>query len=420
MPVKDSPAKKRGRMLYIFQAAFEYLTNLVMSGSFLAVLTRELGFSDSLTGILSSVLCLGCLFQLLSIPCRIRRVKKMVIACTVVNQLLFIVLYLLPLTEWPAQVKTVLFVAVIMTAYILYYFVFPKKTTWLMSQAADGQRGTFTASKEMFSLLVGMVFSYVMGAVSDHCFAIGAGQTGFLIFACVMFLLMLLNVSCLVFTEEEEQPESPRVSLRQIVAEMAADRGVIRMAIMLSLYYIAYYMAIPFYGTYKISELGFSLKFVSVLTILYSVVRMAVSRAWGRYADRRSFALLMERCLWIFAASLLCVVFAVPANGVVMFLGYHVLFGIAQGGLGSAQINMVFDHVPPEKRSDALAVCQAASGFAGFLSTLAVGPLVDHIQRSGNMLLGIPVYAQQVVSLLGILFTFATIAYLRLAVMKKK
>ena len=420
MSAKDSTAKKRGRTLYIFQAAFEYLTSIVVSGSFLAVLTRELGFSDSLTGILSSVLCLGCLFQLLSIPCRIRRVKKTVIVCTVANQLLFITLYLLPLTGIPPQVKTALFVAVILTAYILYYFVFPKKMTWLMSQVEDGQRGTFTAGKEIFSLLAGMTFSYVMGAVSDHFFEVGAVRTGFLLFAGVMFLLMLLNVSCMVFTEEEEQPQPPRASLRQIVADMVADRGVMRMALMLSLYYIAYYVAIPFYGTYKINELGFSLKFVSILTIAYSVVRAVVSRAWGRYADRNSFALLLEKCLWIFAASLLCVVFAVPANGVVMFLGYHVLFGIAQGGLNSAQVNMVFDYAPPEKRSDALAVCQAVSGLAGFLATLAVGPLVDHIQNSGNVLLGIPVYAQQAVSLLGVLFTFAAIAYLRLAVMKKK
>ena len=420
MGTKDSPELKRGRVLYIFQAAFEYLTNILVSGSFLAVLTREVGFSDSLTGILSSVICLGCLFQLLSIPCRLRRVKKVVVACTLVNQLLFITLYLLPLIELPQQTKTVLFVALILTAYILYYFVFPKKMTWLMSQVEDGHRGVFTASKEIFSLLMGMSFSYLMGAVSDHFFETGDSRTGFLIFAAVMFLLMLLNVSCMVFTQEEERPQPPRVPLRQIVAEVMADRGVMRMAVMLSLYYIAYYVAIPFYGTYKIHELGFSLKSVSLLTIAYSVVRMAVSKVWGRYADRRSFAVMLEKCFWIFAAALLCVVFAVPANGKVMFLGYHVLFGIAQGGLNSAQVNMVFDYAPPEKRSDALAVCQAVSGLAGFLATLAVGPLVDHIQRSGNTLLGIPVYAQQAVSLIGVLFTVAAIAYLRLVLMKNK
>lgn len=420
METRSSLQTKRGRTLYILQAAFEYLTSIVVTGSFLAVLTRELGFSDSLTGILTSMICLGCLFQLLSITCRIPRVKKTVIVCTVANQLLFITLYLLPLLRLPPQAKPAIFVALILTAYILYYFVFPKKITWLMSQVEDGQRGVFTANKEIFSLLTGMTFSYLMGAVSDHFFAVGQGQTAFGIFAAVMFLLMLLNVSCMVFTVEEELPQKPRVSLRQILKDVAADRSVLRLAVMLSLYYIAYYTAIPFYGIYKINELGFSLKFVSLLTIVYSTVRITVSKAWGRYADRHSFAIMLEKCLWILAAALLCVVVTVPSNGKVMFLLHYVLFGIAQGGLNSAQINMVFDYAPPEKRSDALAVCQAVSGVAGFLATLLVSPLVDHIQNSGNVLFGLPVYAQQAVSFLGVLFTVVAIVYLRLMLMKSK
>ena len=195
--------------------------------------------------------------------------------------------------------------------------------------------------------------------------------------------------------------------------------SVIILVAMLAIFYIAYYVSIPFYSTYLIHEMGFSLKFISLMSIVTSVVRITVSKAWGRYADRNSFAVLMEKCLWVFAAALLCVVFAVPANGVVMFLVYYVLWGITMGGINSAEVNMVFDHAPLEKRSDSLAVCQIMSGLAGFLTTLAAGPLVDHIQRSGNMFLGLPVYAQQVVSAIGVLFTLGAIAYLRLAVMKK-
>ena len=50
--------------MYIFEAALEYLISILVPGSFLATITKELGISDSLTGILSSVISLGCLFQL--------------------------------------------------------------------------------------------------------------------------------------------------------------------------------------------------------------------------------------------------------------------------------------------------------------------------------------------------------------------
>ncbi len=52
--------------MYIFEAGPEYLISILVAGSFLATLTRELGISDGLTGILSSIISLGCLFQLLS------------------------------------------------------------------------------------------------------------------------------------------------------------------------------------------------------------------------------------------------------------------------------------------------------------------------------------------------------------------
>ena len=62
MSTFSSAAEKRGRFMYILEAALEYFIALLVAGSFLATLTKELGFSDSLTGILSSVISLGCLF----------------------------------------------------------------------------------------------------------------------------------------------------------------------------------------------------------------------------------------------------------------------------------------------------------------------------------------------------------------------
>ena len=44
--------------MYIFEAAFQHLISILVAGSFLATLTQELGISDSLTGILSSIISL--------------------------------------------------------------------------------------------------------------------------------------------------------------------------------------------------------------------------------------------------------------------------------------------------------------------------------------------------------------------------
>ena len=135
-----------------------------------------------------------------------------------------------------------------------------------------------------------------------------------------------------------------------------------------------------------------------------SISRVAASKFWGRYADRTSFSAMVKRSMLVLAAGYVCMAFAAPSTGVVFYTLYILLHGIALGGVNSAMINLVFDYAPAEQRSDALAICQAAAGTAGFLATLAASPLVAYIQSNGNRLFGLPIYAQQVVSVISVLF----------------
>jgi len=111
---------KRSRFMYLLEAAFEYLISLLVHGSFLATLTKELNISDSLTGILSSIISLGCLFQLLSLSIRRTKVKKFVIIFSILNQVLFMLLYVIPLTNFKNNTKILLFVLIIISAYLIY------------------------------------------------------------------------------------------------------------------------------------------------------------------------------------------------------------------------------------------------------------------------------------------------------------
>ena len=96
--LNNDSSLKRSLLMYIFEAALEYLISILVTGSFLATITKELGVSDSLTGILSSVISLGCLFQLLSLSVRRAKVKKLVVILSIINQAFFMLLYVIPLT----------------------------------------------------------------------------------------------------------------------------------------------------------------------------------------------------------------------------------------------------------------------------------------------------------------------------------
>ncbi len=411
---------KLSQLLYTFEAAFEYLISIFVTGSFLATLTKQLGFSDSLTGIMSSVISLGCLFQLLSLYIRPKREKRFVTTLSILNQLLFMLLYVVPLTRFNTQIKTVLFTSFIFIAYLIYNVTHPKKINWLMSFVENRNRGIFTANKEIISLLSGMAFSFVMGSVIDHFSAKGNIKQAFVISAATIFILILLHSLTMIFAAENQLPTNAKINIKTTLSELIKDKNLLRITIVFILHNIATYMTTPFYGTYQVNELGLSLKFVSAIVMIGSVSRILISRFWGKYADKNSFAVVLEKCFIFSALSQVCVVFAFPSSsGKIMFAIYYLLHGIALGGINSALINLIFDYVPTEKRADSLAITQALAGLTGFLTTLCVSPLISLIQNNGNKIFGINIYAQQFISFFGFITTILTILFVRTAITKK-
>ncbi len=410
---------KRSRLLYICEATLEYLLSLLVTGSFLATLTEELGFSDSLTGILASTVSLGCLFQLTSITLNRRSIKRLAIVLSIINQVLFTLLYIVPLTPLSQGAKTVVFIVFMLSAYVIFNFIEPHKISWLISLVEDKKRGTFTANKEIVSLLSQMVFTFVMGTVMDSFTEKGDTRTAFIIAAAVMLLLMVSHTLTLVFTVEKERPEAKKRPLKESIAVVFRNKKVLLVTVVYIFYYVANYCSFPFYGTYMIKELGFSLQLVSVLTMCASIIRICVARAWGKYADKNSFAAMVEKCFIVLGLSMLCVVFATPKTGVPAFIMYNLLHGIAMGGINSAMTNLVFDYAPEETRAASLSVSRATAGLVGFLTTLATSPLITLIQENGNSIFGITVYAQQLVSLVACVIIFIGVVYVRLALIKK-
>ena len=279
-----------GKNLYIIEAALEYLVSILVAGSFLATLTKQLGISDELTGIISSFISLGCAFQLLSVLAKPKRNKPLIVVMSIINQILFTSLYIIPLTNFASKTKIVLFIVAIVFAYLIYYFVHPKKINWLMSLVEDGKRGTFTANKEIISLLSGTIFTFAMGAVVDHFRNKGNLKTALILSAIVLFILTLLHTLSMVLTVEVEEPQTKKSNLTNTIKELLKNKNVLKITLIFILFYVAKDISIPFYSTYQINELGFSIKLISAMAMVGSVARVILSRFWGKYADKTSFA----------------------------------------------------------------------------------------------------------------------------------
>ena len=405
--------------MYICEAALEYLISILVAGTYLAMITKELGISDTLTGIISSFISLGCVFQLFAMLIRKGNTKKTVLFLSVLNQLLFMFLYIIPLMGGSQSMKTTLFIVVILLAYFFYNIAHPKKIDWFMSLVDYEKRGVFTAKKEMVSLIAGMIFSFIMGAVADHYKEIGEIRTAFIICAIVIFVLMILHTLTMVFTIEKPTDGVANTKKRNFLSVLQ-DKNILRITIVFILWHIASYCAIPYYGTYQIGELGFSQGFVAVLSVVYAVARVSFSFFWGRYADRRSFAKMLRLCFAVAALGFLINAVCIPENGKIIYTLYYICNAIAMGGINSALINLCYDYVEEEKRADALAISLAIAGVFGFFSTLAVSPLVTYIQTNDNTIFGIHAYAQQVLSVIAFIMTVLTILYVSIFLVKLK
>lgn len=404
----DERITRRSRRLYIIEAGVEYFISILVAGAYLARLTSSVGMSDALTGVISAFISLGCIFQLIAIFIRRKSPKRTVIIFSIANQALFSMLYLVPLLNFNTTQKSIIFAAMIFLAYFIYYIAHPIKINWLMSNVENEKRGEFTAKKEVVSLISGMAFSYAMGAIMDYYVEINKQKTAFIIGGIVMALLMIFHTVMLIFVSEEKDVEVTKIT-RAEIRDVLKSKGIIKVTVIFALWNIATYSATPFYGTYQNKELGFSLKFVAILGIIYAIARSIFSVIMGKLADKSGFTKMIRLCFFISALAFLTNTFCVPENGKIVFTAYYTLYAIAMAGINSALINLCYDYVAPDKRTAALAITQSIAGILGFIATLLFSLIVNKIQQNGNKLFGIDMYAQQFVSFFAFIMTLLLI-----------
>lgn len=411
---------KFSRLMYILEAAFEYFISLLVIGAYIAKVATAIGLSDSLTGILTSFvsLCLG--FQCVAIFLADKTpVKRWVSLLHVINQLSFALVYFVPFFNTSKQLKIALFIVFLLLGHILNNVVNSPKTKWFMDLVDDRKRGSFTATKEIVSLMGGMLFTFSVSAVIDALEARGNTYGAFLFCGIGIFVLMMLHTATLLLSKEKKTPPAPKTSAGSTVGALLGNKRLMKAILLITLWNVASHVTTPFLGTYQIKELGFSMVFISLLTVLYSVSRALIAKPLGRYADRTSFLNMFNVCFLFMAAAFAVNIFTTPENGRILFPLHYLLFALGSAGITSGEINLIYESVEREQRMGALALKSTLSGLAGFAASLLVSPLVDRIQANGNRFWGMHLYAQQVLSAITLSITVILLIYIN-TIMRKK
>ena len=422
----ETKQRRLSQGAYIAEAALEYFISIMITGAYLTNLLNDIGFSTAAQTVISSLVTMTFSAELFSVLLihKTSSVKRWVTAWNLFNQMLFALMYFTPFFNIPTGIKSAVFLFLLIAGSMIEHSIIPFRTTWHMSNVDNGHRGVFTAKKEIVSLIGGVIFSFIMGQIIDAYEAAGnmngsfiAGGITIIGLAILHFISMCLIKDNHIEAEYEHKPffEGLKDSLKVTIL----DKSYRRVVVVFVLYYVASASAYSF-GAFQRNTLGFSMTFIAVLTLLYSVVRSFFSIPFGKYADKHSWEKMLRICVIIAAAGFFINTFSTPETGKITYTVYYMIYAISMAGINSGILNLTFDYVKEENRSVAIGWKSAIGGVAGFLTSCIESVFIEKIESNGNQIFGITVYPQQLLSLVSAIILIILAIFLYKVVRNQK
>lgn len=421
----SSKEYRRSRKAYVVQCTAEYFVSILVADAFLAKLLSHIGVSDSLTGIISSFISLAFMFQLLSIGLirRMKNVKRTVIVFDTLSQLFFMSIFLVPFLPCGKTAKTVLVMAGVLLGYFCMYLIYSVYFKWANSFVSANNRGEFSAKKEIISLVSGIVFTLIVGVIIDKTEGVGNITGGFLIVAAIMLLLNAINFWSLMNIKGDDgnnaEDEGASLSKQGIIENIIKNKNFRSVVLMTSLWDIGRYFTIGFMGTYKTKELLLSVGAVQVINMAGNLLRVVVSKPFGRYSDKHSFAKGFSLALVVAAIGFFINIFT-TRESIWCVVIFTVLYSAAQAGTNQNSYNIIYSYVDSSYIAQAMAVKNCIGGILGFAASVVGGKILNAVASGGNSIFGMNVYGQQLLSLISFVFIAAAVIYCKTVLEKRE
>lgn len=415
---------RRSRAAYRWECTFEYFVSLLVADAFLAKLLSSLGMSDAMIGIISSFITLAFLFQLFSIFVvqRITNTKRFVMIFHTLSQLFFMCLYLIPFMPFAKAYRHGLVMLCVLVAYFGNYLVTSMIFKWGNSFVDPHKRASYSAGKEMLSLVAGMVMTVILGAVMDAFEAADNLHGGFLFAAISILIFCACDFICLMLIKNEIQPRVEKrelVPMREVMKNTLGNRNFRSVVVLTILWDLARYTTVGFLGTYRIGELAFSVAAVQIINLIGNAGRFVVSKPFGRFSDKYSFARGVEVALLLAAVGFGSVIFTTPESKYLIVV-YTLFYYMSCAGTNQNLYNITYSYVDSKYFVQASAIKNSIGGIFGFGATLIAGKLLSVVQANGNQIFGITVYGQQLLGAISLVWLIAAILYTHFIIAKQK
>lgn len=389
-PQADVSASERERGLrnLLIDAAFATAIGALNSGVVLLALALHIGASNVEIGLLAAI---PLLTQILQAPAvtlveRVRK-RRLISVVSVFAARLALPIY----AAVPFIPDRGLAAGVLLVAALIHYGLNAIGTcswnSWMRDLLPQDRLGAFFSRRTLFGTLVSAIAT--VGAALALEGSRGSEAAGDRIFSTlyiVGFLCGLASTAALARVPEPQMPFTAGApSLRRLLWQPLRDPNFRLVLRYLASWQFAVNLATPFFTVYFVRELGFSMGFVLVLTVVSQLANVAVVRGWGRLSDRFANKSVLAVATPLYLLCIAAIAFASEFDGALLRSAYlvllHALMGAAQAGVGLASGNIVIKLSPGGAATGYMATNALVGALASGTAPIVGGWLADFFAR---------------------------------------
>jgi hypothetical protein len=126
----------------------------------------------------------------------------------------------------------------------------------------------------------------------------------------------------------------------------------------------------------------------------------------------------MELALCIAALGFFLNMFSQPSAKLFVVL-FTILYAVSGAGTNQNSRNIVYSYVPMEYFVPACAIKDSIGGVCGFLASLLGARILSAVQENGNVVLGITIHGQQLLSALSFIVLTVAAVYVHFVIEKQ-
>lgn len=377
-------ARRHGLGWLIVDGAAATAIGALNSGVVLLALALHVGASNAQIGVIAAIPLLSQMLQAPTVTLveRVRRRRLIAVACLFTARLALPLYAMVPFIPAP-RIAVLLLIAAAMLHYGLNAVAACAWNSWIRDLVPGDRLGRFFARRQIY----GTAVSTAATITAALALGLAEGQPGRsdAVFAGLYlagFAFGLVSTFALARVPEPLMTGSTAdTPLRRLLAMPFADGNFRNLLRYVASWQFAVNLATPFFTVYMVRNLGFTMSFVLVLTVISQLASLAAARIWGGLSDRFTNKSVLSLACPLFIACIGGMAItgdlgsmAAQAAWLVLL---HIIMGAAGAGIGLAANNMAMKLSPAGAGTAFMAASALAAALAAGAAPMVGGVAAD-------------------------------------------